>query len=98
MVCKSCWGGTSVIETRESMGSLRRRRSCVRCGERFTTYEVRGEGRSPAMLLTDTQVAALRQLLSGMQALVDAMGPLLPPMPVTPAELEERIMGAEAAA
>jgi transcriptional repressor NrdR len=30
---------TRVIDSRESEGSVRRRRQCVACGKRFTTYE-----------------------------------------------------------
>lgn len=97
MVCKACGGESHVIETRESAGGLRRRRGCSGCGRRFTTGEVEVQGRMPAMVLTDTQVAALRQLLSGMQELVDAMTPLLPPLAV-PDELRDVIMTAEAAA
>ena len=38
--CPYCGSGqTHVLETREAGGSLRRRRSCAGCGQRFTTYE-----------------------------------------------------------
>jgi len=41
MICTECGGKTKVIETRESeLFTLRRRRECVACGERFNTYEV----------------------------------------------------------
>lgn len=42
MICLFCSSpDTEVIETRvaESGSTIRRRRSCVRCGKRFTTYE-----------------------------------------------------------
>lgn len=39
MQCPSCGKGTRVLESRESEGSLRRRRECVECERRFTTYE-----------------------------------------------------------
>jgi transcriptional repressor NrdR len=38
--CPYCLEGDSrVIDSREVSGSIRRRRECVRCGQRFTTYE-----------------------------------------------------------
>lgn len=40
MKCPSCeHADTKVIETRESTDSTRRRRECLECKERFTTYE-----------------------------------------------------------
>jgi transcriptional repressor NrdR len=39
MKCPFCKKETKVLESRESDESLRRRRECVRCGRRFTTYE-----------------------------------------------------------
>jgi transcriptional repressor NrdR len=38
--CPYCQEGDSrVIDSREVSASIRRRRECVRCGQRFTTYE-----------------------------------------------------------
>lgn len=40
MRCPYCQEGDSrVIDSREVGSSIRRRRECVRCGQRFTTYE-----------------------------------------------------------
>ncbi len=40
MRCPYCQEGDSrVIDSREVGNSIRRRRECVRCGQRFTTYE-----------------------------------------------------------
>lgn len=39
MKCPSCQQETKVIETRVSCDSTRRRRECLECKERFTTYE-----------------------------------------------------------
>jgi transcriptional repressor NrdR len=41
MDCPRCQAGTHVVETRSADAgtSLRRRRECTACGERFTTYE-----------------------------------------------------------
>ncbi len=40
MKCPYCAkGDTKVIDTREVTDSVRRRRECLECGQRFTTYE-----------------------------------------------------------
>lgn len=40
MKCTYCESeDTKVVDSRESEGSIRRRRECIECGERFTTYE-----------------------------------------------------------
>tara|TARA_B100000941_G_scaffold290332_1_gene272040 strand:- start:5385 stop:5831 length:447 start_codon:yes stop_codon:yes gene_type:complete len=40
MNCPACNNNnTKVIESRESSNSIRRRRECILCNERFTTYE-----------------------------------------------------------
>ena len=40
MNCPTCNNkNTKVIESRESSNSVRRRRECISCNERFTTYE-----------------------------------------------------------
>ena len=41
MKCPFCFAETRVIDKRESeeLGANRRRRECIRCGKRFTTYE-----------------------------------------------------------
>ena len=40
MKCPYCAkGDTKVIDTREATDSVRRRRECLECGQRFTTYE-----------------------------------------------------------
>lgn len=39
--CPSCGADTTVINTRENQnGTIRRRRECLICGQRFTTREV----------------------------------------------------------
>ena len=37
MNCPECKSSTKVIESRESSNSIRRRRECISCSERFTT-------------------------------------------------------------
>ena len=39
MNCPECNSSTKVIESRESSNSIRRRRECISCSERFTTHE-----------------------------------------------------------
>lgn len=39
MRCPNCKGETQVIDTREADNSIRRRRACLACQHRFTTYE-----------------------------------------------------------
>jgi len=41
MHCQKCDGHTTVIDSRrlKGTGDIRRRRLCMKCGERFSTYE-----------------------------------------------------------
>lgn len=39
MHCPNCKGESQVIDTREAENSVRRRRECLSCRHRFTTYE-----------------------------------------------------------
>lgn len=39
MQCKYCGGNTEVTDKRDSEGETRRRRECLKCKKRFTTYE-----------------------------------------------------------
>ena len=41
MLCQICGGDSKVLDTRtnESVNSVKRRRECMKCGKRFTTYE-----------------------------------------------------------
>lgn len=41
--CARCGNDTNVIETRRSGDAVKRRRECVTCRERYSTYEERGE-------------------------------------------------------
>lgn len=48
MPCPSCKGRFSrTIDTRPSGSQTRRRRLCVTCGYRYTTYEVRSHHQVP---------------------------------------------------
>lgn len=40
LVCPCCGGETEVRDSRPVPRSIRRRRHCVGCGHRYTTYEV----------------------------------------------------------
>lgn len=37
--CPACADDSVIIETREQIGAIRRRRECKGCGQRWTTYE-----------------------------------------------------------
>jgi transcriptional repressor NrdR len=39
MKCPYCLGDTKVLDKRESKDATRRRRECLKCKKRFTTYE-----------------------------------------------------------
>ncbi len=53
MLCPFCRHDDSkVIDSRDSAGSIRRRRECANCGRRFTTYE-RAEARSLRVIKQD---------------------------------------------
>jgi len=39
MKCIFCFSETKVTDKRDSQGETRRRRECLKCGKRFTTYE-----------------------------------------------------------
>ncbi len=39
MNCPACKGETRVIDSREAPAAVRRRRECLTCARRFTTYE-----------------------------------------------------------
>jgi hypothetical protein len=39
MNCPSCNADTRVLESRSKPDRIRRRRSCIACGQRFTTWE-----------------------------------------------------------
>ena len=45
MECPYCFGKTRVTDKRKAPGGIRRRRECLKCKRRFTTYEkiIRGE-------------------------------------------------------
>lgn len=43
MLCKSCKGKSKVVDTREVSGGVRRRRKCLQCGRRWSSWEVEVE-------------------------------------------------------
>ena len=42
MNCPECGGKSRVLDSRISKGECRRRRECLKCGERYTTWERMG--------------------------------------------------------
>jgi len=45
MKCQKCKGRTVVIDSRNSGNSIRRRRKCLKCGHRVSTFEVLKEAK-----------------------------------------------------
>lgn len=39
-ICTHCGGSSQVLETRATVSTIRRRRKCLQCGERWWTHEV----------------------------------------------------------
>jgi len=40
MLCEKCNNPTKTIDSRYNNGKVKRRRECLKCGYRFTTYEL----------------------------------------------------------
>lgn len=69
MLCPSCQHENSkVVDSRESGDSVRRRRECLSCGHRFTTFE-RVEYRLPMVVKRDgrRQPFSREKLLAGLR-------------------------------
>jgi transcriptional repressor NrdR len=72
MRCPSCQHPkTSVIETRESEETVRRRRTCARCHWRFTTYET---ARAAGLIVEDAQGGRLDFARNWLQVALAAAG------------------------
>lgn len=61
--CQKCDGPTTVTDSRKSANAIRRRRACILCGHRFTTYEYDITNRR-AIFASDPIVAEVQQLFS----------------------------------
>lgn len=40
MICLSCGSNSYVVDSRHFIDTVKRRRECSKCGQRYTTYEV----------------------------------------------------------
>ena len=40
MICPKCGADTIVVDSRRSDANIKRRRKCLRCGNRFSTMEI----------------------------------------------------------
>lgn len=68
MQCPSCNGSESkVTDSREIGDAIRRRRECVACGARFTTFERVDRLRCPRCGADDSKVSAWRELEHGLR-------------------------------
>lgn len=67
--CPKCHGSGAicVLDSRETADGVRRRRTCILCGHRWTTYEVPVE-----TLRAAYAVLARERILDGMRAEIDA--------------------------
>ena len=95
MKCPFCQGSSHVVDTREVAVSIRRRRECDACGQRFTTYEriaatnlqiIKSDGRRSYLRCSLTQtdgrwIAHLTRMQSSgaLYSLVEADGLLIVP-------------------
>src|SRR5262245_13967493 len=76
MRCPYCqYAKTSVIETRESEETVRRRRVCGRCHSRFTTCET---ARAPGLIVEDARGSRLDFTRAWIQGALVAAGADLP--------------------
>jgi len=68
-ICK-CGGETKVTDSRPHGKSIRRRRECLGCGERWSTLEVRGnfEVDKPALMREAKRVKAQERKLAAQGA------------------------------
>ena len=68
MRCPSCEGAESkVIDSRELDDAIRRRRECLLCGQRFTTFERVDRLRCPRCGADDSKVSAWVDLPNGLR-------------------------------
>ena len=62
MQCQKCDSPTKVVDSRESAGRIRRRRECLACSHRFSTYEQAYDSLSP--YLSNFDFVELEQAVS----------------------------------
>jgi transcriptional regulator NrdR family protein len=62
-----CGGGTRVVDSRGTKGAIRRRRECLECRRRFTTYEARAEH-----VLSESDVRKIETLEAVIHVLIRA--------------------------
>ena len=90
MICPSCQHeDTKVVDSRDSGDHTRRRRECLQCGARFTTFE-RVEYRLPMLVKRDgrRQTFSRDKLLAGLALACRKR-------PVTPEQLDSLVSRVE---
>ena len=86
MLCPMCdHSKFEVLETRTSGDGMRRRRNCVGCGHRFTTFE-RIEKRTPLVIKKNGQRAPFSR-----DKIADGLGIACRKRPVSAGRLEEAV-------
>lgn len=71
--CPLCCGDTRVTETRPTDASLRRRRVCMVCAHRFTTYEVISADDAPTgalVMFSKRRLTQIRHAISSIDRLI----------------------------
>lgn len=74
LVCDKCHGQTKVINSRGSRGSVRRRRECLACRHRFTTYEGRAVPSQAEVATAHEAVTRIIAILTNAGLLGGALG------------------------
>jgi transcriptional repressor NrdR len=77
MTCDGCGFETCVKDTQWSNDTIRRRRECLRCKSRFTTYEIRDELYS-VLRNHNTIVSKLREARTACSVIIDIIENDLP--------------------
>lgn len=87
MLCPICGGDSKVLDTRtnENVNSVKRRRECIKCGKRFTTYE-----KIEDMPLVVKKKSGRTELFDKSK-IMKGMAKACEKRPITIAQLEERV-------
>ena len=82
--CPKCSGDTKVLETRSLKDALRRRRECLRCQHRYTTYETRTKEPDLAVLILELENLSYdhNKLQKRINHLLSLVSPFFPKTPL----------------
>lgn len=71
-----CGGNTGVNDTRATTSGIRRRRICLSCGHRFTTFEIKTESSTGILNQADLVASSAESLLAAAVCLGDKIDAL----------------------